>query len=60
MKMIITINMDNAAFDGEPGVEVSRILRKLADEYVESGCDLARYKLRDINGNIVGRVEVAK
>lgn len=60
MKLTITIEMSNAAFDGEPGMEVARILRDLSSDYEAEGTiyDLARHTLRDINGNIVGRVEV--
>lgn len=65
MEYVITINLDNAAFydDGmddvelmhNPGPEVARLLRKLADE-----CDGGPYegKLKDINGNTVGRAEI--
>jgi len=49
---------DNAAFDNHAGREVARILRKLAAE-VEHGLFAGRdnTKLRDINGNTVGRAE---
>lgn len=54
-KMIITINMDNAAFqEGKGNYETARILRKLADDIEEF--TLAE-KIKDINGNTVGKVE---
>lgn len=55
MRFTLTIECDNAAFaDDERAMEVARILREVADE-----CDAydigARIKLRDLNGNTVGR-----
>lgn len=52
MELIIRIKCDNAAFEGDPGLEVARILREYADD-VADGVALNR-KLRDINGNTVG------
>lgn len=59
----VRIDMGNAAFD-EPGDEIARILRELADQIVGSS-DAAeivehggKLKLRDINGNIVGYFKV--
>lgn len=65
MKLTITIQCDNDAFssekggDSEPGTEVARILRELADNYQER--DLLpgeTANLRDINGNTVGKAKV--
>ena len=56
MTLTITITMDNAAFDPEPGPEVARILRKLADQLEDNVEKVSA--LRDINGNKVGEVEV--
>ncbi len=57
MSITITINCDNAAFEGEDcGPEIARILRKLAAKVainVGDGC-----KLHDSNGNSVGRFDV--
>lgn len=56
MRVTITIQCDNAAFEGEPlGVETARILERLAKELysVSDG-----YRLRDYNGNTVGTVKV--
>jgi hypothetical protein len=50
----ISIETDNAAFDPDPGAELARILRGLADR-LEDGGDLAEpIRLRDFNGNTVG------
>lgn len=69
MNITITLNTDNAAFDadnGGPEVEVARILREYA-ESLECGITnivfsphVLKARLRDINGNVVGRVEVAE
>jgi hypothetical protein len=61
MKIIITINCDNAAFTEDPSVEVARILQKYAARLRESYPpleDLEGDTLRDINGNTVGAVQV--
>lgn len=52
----IEIHTGNAAFDGDPGVEVARTLRGIADEFESMGT--AYRTLRDINGNKVGTAEV--
>jgi len=51
MTFILKIDCDNAAFEGDPGAEVSRILRDTAGQ-IEQG--LERVRLRDANGNVVG------
>lgn len=63
MRLSLYIDCDNAAFEGSGcGEEVARILRRLADEQegharsVLTLCD--GDKLRDVNGNTVGRVKV--
>lgn len=57
-RITITIALDNAAFNDEgrhePGPELARILRRLADD-LEDDNDPA--VLLDVNGNAVGRVE---
>jgi hypothetical protein len=59
MKVIIEIRTDNAAFAaGGEGVELARILHKLAERY-EIQEKLVRgesRKLLDVNGNVVGGV----
>ena len=49
----IKINMDNAAFDENEGVELARILRKLAN-CVDNDLHVDEVHLRDVNGNTVG------
>jgi hypothetical protein len=55
MEMKITIAMDNAAFDGQQGTEVARILRELAGK-LEGNNWLGNLNARlfDVNGNRVG------
>jgi hypothetical protein len=52
MKFVLTINCDNAAFDGE-GLwsTIGAILGTAADQ-VEEG--MGANKIRDINGNLIG------
>ena len=55
-KLTITIeNLGNAAFEEDKNAEIARILRDLADK-IEN--DNIPVKLRDINGNTVGEVEI--
>lgn len=61
MTLKITLTMDNAAFEPDPGIEVARILRALADRAeVESIEDGRRMVLRDFNGNSCGKAEVVR
>lgn len=59
--ILITINTGNAAFSkGDPmtgGCELARILRVMADDFEADGEANAP---RDINGNVVGAVEVVE
>ena len=57
----LTINMDNAAFDGDNQVkEVARILREVVSR-LEGGEDFSFYKtLFDCNGNDVGRARLRR
>ena len=60
MKLTITINMDNSAFDdgNSGGDEVSRILFDLADSFQDDGPrDLP---ILDSNGNTVGKAQVSQ
>lgn len=59
MKATITVDMDNQAFEEDPGRELARILRYLADE-AEAGLDPLPVSIpaRDFNGNKVGSLEV--
>jgi hypothetical protein len=55
MKCRIEIDMDNAAFDEEPGYELTRILYELS-----RGIDIStkEKRIRDINGNTVGSIKI--
>ena len=61
MRFTLTIDCGNAAFDDE-GHELARILHELADSvaYPGNGMQEAKDTLRDINGNKVGRWEMAE
>lgn len=61
MNITITINTDNAAFRDKSEREVSRILAVLADDFLGGPLDSFIRDgeiLRDINGNVVGRVTI--
>lgn len=59
MRLIISIEMDNAAFDESPTAEVYRILCGLATRIAKDGAGaFAPYPLRDSNGNTVGFARV--
>jgi len=51
----VTIETENSAFGDDSNFEVSRILRRLADDVESMG--LCEYVLRDINGNRVGNAQ---
>jgi len=53
----LKIKTDNAAFDGDRGGEVARILRDVADS-IKVGADLG--VIRDINGNNVGEYKYTR
>jgi len=60
MKLLIDIDLANAAFDGQHGIESARILRKLADKL--TGAEIPEAPellaaLYDLNGNCVGACE---
>ena len=55
-QILIRLSTDNAAFeDDNRGVEVARILRKIADEYESVGCNQCA-RLYDCNGNRTGEI----
>lgn len=56
--LTVEIATDNAAFDPEPGYELARILRDLADN-LEQGSAPDTFVLRDVNGNKVGTATLA-
>ena len=64
MKLKITIEMDNAAFDGaNRNQEAARILESLAQDMkddVALSCTGDRETLMDINGNSVGEAKVSR
>ena len=57
MKATIHIEMDNAAFEDDPGVELARILRETARKIEEGYWAGQCY---DINGNQVGNFDIAE
>jgi hypothetical protein len=62
MKMYITIEMDNAAFEPpETEAEIFRILKQLSERILEGDIpDNIPGTLFDINGNAVGSVRVLR
>jgi len=52
MDYTITINCDNAAFEENPAIEISRILKEFSERLSEGA--LLDCKIRDVNGNVVG------
>jgi hypothetical protein len=62
----LTIDTDNAAFqDGQASQEVARILAQLADKlqrgaFADDLREADGAKLRDVNGNTVGSVQVER
>lgn len=54
-RMVINIEMDNAAFDIDPHAEVARILHDLADRMADGINDVTR--IFDANGNRIGQAE---
>ena len=60
MKLLIEMDMDNAAFEGNPGWEASRILRRrLANiESIDANDAGIVFPLMDVNGNRVGQISV--
>jgi hypothetical protein len=49
----LKVSTANAAFEGDPRIEVARILRKVAERLEESGAPEAA--ILDANGNTVGK-----
>ena len=60
MRFVLTIDMDNAAFEEVPSVEVARILRDVAEriEYHPNFSPGHSQPVHDINGNLVGSFSV--
>lgn len=60
MRFKISIDCDNEAFGGAPADEVARILRELVTKLdAENVYRGDSWKLRDLNGNKVGKAEFA-
>lgn len=60
MNIEIQLNTENAAFEDCAGVEIKRILNRLADDLHEwRGQNKFTIRLRDINGNAVGKCEAS-
>jgi signal transduction protein with GAF and PtsI domain len=52
----LTVDMDNAAFsDQYDGIELSRILRMVAQKIEDNGIPWMYQNIKDINGNVVGK-----
>jgi hypothetical protein len=62
VKITITLDTSNAAFEEDPAAEISRILEALSRSFraEKRPTDLDGEKLRDINGNTVGQVTVSE
>ena len=58
MKVVIEIDLDNAAFDNNMDIEFSRILSELCRSVREHHGVPSAMSLRDINGNTVGSMSV--
>lgn len=58
MKLRIEIDLENAAFEDDPGAEIRCILRNVPRRLTLTEVDSV--KLRDSNGNRVGSAEVVE
>jgi hypothetical protein len=58
MKVTITINTDNDAFDSNFGGETASILREAAKIISERSFSANGYKLQDSNGNNAGTITI--
>lgn len=56
MRVTITIDTSNAAFDNNQTTEIQRILCDIANKIADFG--IREKVLRDINGNIVGELKI--
>jgi hypothetical protein len=54
MTTTVFFKCDNDCFLPDPGVEVARILRKLADQVEDGLNDSTKLTINDINGNKIG------
>lgn len=60
MKIKIKMHCDNSAFEPDPGEEVARILRQIADTCVEEPFVVDEWAVADANGNTVCWVRVTE
>lgn len=62
MKAILEVKMNNAAFDDQGALELSRILDTLRINVLnDEVCRIGdRTTARDINGNTVGKLEIVE
>jgi len=60
VKLLIEMDMDNAAFEGNPGWEAARILRRrlVNIETINANDAGTVFPLMDANGNRVGQITV--
>jgi hypothetical protein len=57
MQLTITIECDNAAFDDDFDGEIARILATLVSRLTWGGLQREGERIKDSNGNTVGRYE---
>jgi hypothetical protein len=57
MLFVLEIECDNAAFETNRNVEVSRILYELVSKLTSEPEDTLNFGLRNSNGNLVGAAE---
>lgn len=58
MKFELFFTCDNAAFEPNAEIEISRILREWAEK-IDNGEFIFKYRtIRDINGNDIGRIKL--
>jgi len=58
MKLTVTIETDNDAFQPDPAPELADILTSFAQRIDKNGINRSdRFPLRDVNGNTVGFAE---
>ena len=63
MRFVLTVDMDNAAFEDAPGYELSRILGQVHHQAQTEGARAfmgAGMFLRDSNGNTVGEARIER
>ena len=58
MQLMLTMNMDNAAFEKAPATEAARILRELARQILQADDNDGEFALMDANGNKVGTASI--